>query len=516
MNLFKRWNTNRSMKWLVIAALIMLVTPVFAYSQYASINITETAGISRYPDILRFNISSIADCTHIDVKDSDNATSLPFNSRPFGSSCTFYVQRNITGNSNFLLHVYYNDISAQGNRKNLSQLLLLNETFNDGNSLDNSTGYNWTNINGAALPIIENGIANFSVSTNVVTIGDNNSAPVKVWNNYTVSAKIKGGCNIFYFDGTQPPDTQNCGTQGAFMFSSLDEANFLSSAQPNNNGYWMDTYISNPADYRFFTRINNVDIDQGNVAGNLTYEQDIEQFFIWEISVNGSVVHARSYNETQQQVEKYYTNITRTSGTIGFEDYDVMNVSDTWDIQGINVDFVNVYPTENYATNFMTFQINAEAEAPSDTTAPNITMQSPTNTTYSVSNTTLNYSVNETATCQYELNGAANVTLTGCTNTTFTAISGTNIIKVFAIDASNNTASAQIFFTFTFPPAITGQVTGATATVMYLVPLAFLIAGMIGLAILQKRGTDPVTVGLYALFLIIFVGLMYSVIAAAT
>ena len=89
-----------------------------------------------------------------------------------------------------------------------------------------------------------------------------------------------------------------------------------------------------------------------------------------------------------------------------------------------------------------------------DITPPTITIQSPTNATYSRTNIELNVSANEPIhTWQYSLNGAANVSFTP--NTTFTAPEGANSIVVTANDTAGNRNTATVYFTIdTIPPTV--------------------------------------------------------------
>lgn len=76
-----------------------------------------------------------------------------------------------------------------------------------------------------------------------------------------------------------------------------------------------------------------------------------------------------------------------------------------------------------------------------DTTPPELTISSPTNTTYRYNTSLpLNYIVSDGALdkCWYKLDSGANTSIANCANTTFNAIDGTHTLYLFANDTSNN------------------------------------------------------------------------------
>ncbi len=84
-----------------------------------------------------------------------------------------------------------------------------------------------------------------------------------------------------------------------------------------------------------------------------------------------------------------------------------------------------------------------------DTTAPQVAVQSPGNTTFTTNNATLNFTASDAAisSCFYSLNGAANATLAACGNITLIVASGENNIVVYANDTAGNLNSSQTYFT---------------------------------------------------------------------
>jgi N-acetylneuraminic acid mutarotase len=115
-----------------------------------------------------------------------------------------------------------------------------------------------------------------------------------------------------------------------------------------------------------------------------------------------------------------------------------------------------------------------------DGTPPAITVDSPENKTYYAVDVALNFTVNETAPIMYYiLDGEAAVKITG--NTTLTGLSlGTHNLRVYAVDASDNTGSSKTI-TFTLvqepepEPFPTTLVIGSIIAVVAVVGLGLLV-----------------------------------------
>lgn len=90
-----------------------------------------------------------------------------------------------------------------------------------------------------------------------------------------------------------------------------------------------------------------------------------------------------------------------------------------------------------------------------DSTRPTLTVSSPTNTTYSDSSLTLDFSTTDTNldSCWYDLNDAGNTTISNCENTTLSLSVEQNTLKVYAKDLANNEILAEVSFTtdLTYP-----------------------------------------------------------------
>jgi uncharacterized protein YjdB len=91
--------------------------------------------------------------------------------------------------------------------------------------------------------------------------------------------------------------------------------------------------------------------------------------------------------------------------------------------------------------------------AAADTTAPAVTLISPTNTTYTASLAVLNFTTVDNvavdlAKCAYVLDAGTKTALPSCANTTLTGLAnGAHTVTVYSNDTSNNQGSASVSFT---------------------------------------------------------------------
>lgn len=107
-----------------------------------------------------------------------------------------------------------------------------------------------------------------------------------------------------------------------------------------------------------------------------------------------------------------------------------------------------------------------------DTTAPTVSIHSPTATTYSTSSVPLNVSANEAVdSWWYKLNSGANTSFTP--NTTITGSEGSNTLLVYTNDSLGNIGSSSVTFTVsTVTPS--GALTGLQSSVIGILVIIFL------------------------------------------
>ncbi len=107
------------------------------------------------------------------------------------------------------------------------------------------------------------------------------------------------------------------------------------------------------------------------------------------------------------------------------------------------------------STNAVVYLANfSGAAAGNDTKAPNLSVSSPTATTYDATNISLNFVVADNVAvdrCWFVLNGGSNTSLANCTNITFTAAEGTNRLYLYANDTSSNQNASNTNFSVSLP-----------------------------------------------------------------
>ena len=85
-----------------------------------------------------------------------------------------------------------------------------------------------------------------------------------------------------------------------------------------------------------------------------------------------------------------------------------------------------------------------------------VNLNSPTNSTYTTSSITLNYSQSGSQVCWYTIDGGAKTTLASCTNTTLTTLSeAQHTLGLYANDTLGNLNSTNVSFIVDIPPVVT-------------------------------------------------------------
>ena len=107
-------------------------------------------------------------------------------------------------------------------------------------------------------------------------------------------------------------------------------------------------------------------------------------------------------------------------------------------------------------TNIDSFSIFAPMGVLASSSYPNLTLEVPTNTTYNITNITLNYSQSGAEVCFYTIDGGAKTNVPGCVNTSFITTVGQHTLGMYANDSSGNTnETANVSFVVDIPPVVT-------------------------------------------------------------
>lgn len=156
-----------------------------------------------------------------------------------------------------------------------------------------------------------------------------------------------------------------------------------------------------------------------------------------------------------------------------------------------------------------------------DTTAPQVIINDPTNSTYNSTNMTLNYIASDgnLSICIFE-NNFVNSSLPGCNNITYIGIEGYNEIKVFANDTSGNMNVSGVSYTITLPipPVIppVGEATARTSQILPIIIILFAIGFMLYLFYhFYKEGIgikEMVTIMIITILAIIFIIIAVSLL----
>ncbi len=176
-----------------------------------------------------------------------------------------------------------------------------------------------------------------------------------------------------------------------------------------------------------FTSNNNITFNYtatDNIAANLNCTIYMNGAFLGNFVVANNTEDVRMYAGTADGYYTWYVNCSDNAGN--------------W----------NVSATRNFTV---------------DTTAPTVTIQSPSNTTYATSTPALSFTTVDSGSgvdstkCVYTIDGGAAVSIGTCSNTTLPAQSdGAHTLVVYSNDSVNNRGSATVSFSVdTIAPAIT-------------------------------------------------------------
>lgn len=393
-----------------------------SYIYRVNVSFDNYLGMNRYPEVvyyrLEHNRTNNNDCRGITVSNStDNGTLIYNTTRVNGSVCDVFFKVNISASYNGTVAFIYfdNQTPGGGTPVALGNIPLLNETFDDNNPFDNSTGYNWT-VNAGGMDV-QKGILNVTGNGNMY-VGSVGNFP-KFWNNVTIVANQSG-------TGT-----------GIFMNAWMGNSSAMTDV-----GYCLkvDDYDGG---LRFIGKGDNSIYYNGTDVTTLTWSHTATTYYHWRMTKGDQdnkgirfYIDDINYNTIDTPDAKW--------GTIGFEASAVQS----------KVDYVEVVPNIYYrnlwATIKSTIQINSGYNQ-----APTITITNPANLTYINSQVWLNFSFvdreNTTAACVKKVD-SVNTALGSIANNTvnrtmlFNLSNGWHNVTVLCWDGTTN-ASTTVSFT---------------------------------------------------------------------
>ena len=241
-------------------------------------------------------------------------------------------------------------------------------------------------------------------------------------------------------------------------------------------GFSILNFTASSCWYRLNANTTNVSIfGCGNVS--FTASEGANNITLYANNTGGSIINSSTRFFTVNTSATLAVNVTSPANTT----YTTTNISLAYSIAGgnasacwlrlnnqtnntlsgcANTTFIAINATSNNVTVFANssagtifnssmiyFTVNTSITNATDLT---ITVTSPTNRSYTTANTSLNFTVNGTASaCWYRLNSnTTNLTLASCANTTFTAAEGANNITLYA-NNSNGTVFNSSLVSFT-------------------------------------------------------------------
>lgn len=399
-----------------------------------------------------------------------------------------FIQANITAGFNGTIgYLYYNNnTKVVSTYYQLSSLSFLNDTFDDNDPYDNSTGYGWVKASDGTIlrsaMTCSGGICTTDTSANWLAYGNKTNFPVLGWNNYTVIANINwvtGGTFFGSYLDRIPrlscKDIQADSYLGGTPLTTRHAYNCEASSTPIStlsSGWHNSTYVSLNGYVELYmdgTLLFNYSSglykqQTGTVwFGGYTSASQIDSILVYPNT------NYRNYNATITTTSEdnnaiHITNPTNTTyyGNTNISLNATSTINGTWkyELNGAsNVtirtfgDNVNTSFIASSGSNTLKVFVNGTSNlqnSVSFTVSLNITLIYPSNTTYYEFNRTLEATTGLVGTWQYELNGEPNVSLgtTSIINTTFLSNTGTNTIKLFYNDSISNLTTNISFYTF--------------------------------------------------------------------
>ena len=413
----------------LLALCILMVSPVFAYTStdgdgsYSNrINISfdnwgqENRKFEMIYYRLEHNKTNTADCKGVRVADLSNA-SLTFNTTVVnGSTCIIrFIARNITGTTNgTIAFIYYNNNTpVTPSPTVLNNLALFNDTFNDNNLYDNSSGYNWSSFGTVS---VKNGMLNISGGEDAIKLIGG-----WFWSNYSV-----------IYNATDYADGGSYGLEMS-VFNNIRDVCSSSSCSGSTSTYSWDNFGANQ-----IRLVRNGDTVLDNPLATLTPLTWYN--FNWiandsniQVLKDGSVMTSSS-------------DTTFHNGSISMRTYNQPNKAGLYDS-------ILVVPLTNYLPKWNTLRTASEPLI-SGNIPPTITIITPTNRSYIAQTIDFNFSFYDPdsakANCSRVINGVNtplgelanstqyNYTLTGLTH-------GSYLLSVSCYDGFDNTTTTVGF-----------------------------------------------------------------------
>jgi len=392
----------------------------------------------------------------------NNITNNNFNENDFASIYFYQSSRNIVINNTVSNNDYYgiyfnyssNNILTNNIANNTDIGIYLYSSSN--NTLTNSTANNNSNYGIYLHYSSNNTLTNITANDNTYGIYLRYSSDNILTNNTANSNNLYG---IVLFsssnNNTLTSNIVNSNTYGIYLYYSYSNA-IRGGSVASNTQY--DYYLDVAGSTNSFRQTNFT-------SSRKIYFHETSSWFNYNnATANGVWLNTSLFAESS--IARELTSWTQSlvqwndTGTV-VTSYNLSGLlpNTNYDLYNNSVRFDNKTTDGNGVLPEFSIDLSGEHEVKiQEAEPPNITINSPTNTTYSSTNITLSYTVwdnSNISACKYEFNNT-NTTLANCQNTTFIADEGSNYVKVWANDTANNWNSSVVYFTVdTTGPTVT-------------------------------------------------------------
>lgn len=202
-----------------------------------------------------------------------------------------------------------------------------------------------------------------------------------------------------------------------------------------------------PVTFLSATGLNHLNVSINDTFGNINYTD------VWfTVDMDNPNLHINSPTNTTYFTTNISLSFTSGDNTTQVDKmwYYLNGGAKTWIEDNANTTILAVDGSNMIAVwinDTAGNNINVEVFFFVDQDIPSLTIDSPTNTTYSTNNISINYRTNASDVCLYNLNGGIDNILTGCTNGTFIASEGFNTLQIYVNNTNGNSNAINTYFT---------------------------------------------------------------------
>jgi parallel beta-helix repeat protein len=428
----------------------------FKFGEHSTTIMLQTADSNNTDDGFITSYCINESCGNEDWRDSSSVgTSSTYNYFGTTTSGSGWDAENYTKNTTMLLMYFGTDRSYAPNITGLS-------------------GVNLTSCLSATTltPIIYNGSFTTSTLDKILYIGTPmtcTAGSLLTFNTSYCVGNREYGTSADYWvgfvsDSNVTISVDNASESDTYMLNQSDVVNTIKSVAVKSSVKWKVIYGK---EYDYF-RFNTSLIPSGSMVKDASLNIFI---FVWtNLWINIYDINDTETNWTEETINwsgrpnynktavlnNYFINTTKDFAYFSFNITPVINFKDKTESfflteNGSNgQSYTLVFFKEYTLIAGRTPYLNITYSASADTTAPTLTIQSPTNMTYDFNTSLpLNFTADDTSgisQCWFNLDSGTNVTLTNCNNATFNVSKGWHQLYLFANDTVSNNVTINVNF----------------------------------------------------------------------